>query len=274
MISFRHCRPIFAVALAAAGAAAPLAAETDVLQHHRTSFSVRFGALPVGQATFDVRYNAQRYEVGTSGKTVGIAELVASGKGVADSQGVIDGTHIQALRHDVVYEEKNRKATLHMEFADGAVSKVDIVDPKKKNKTGPKWIQVTPEQLKAVLDPASSIIIPVDPARASDPHAVCDRTLPVYDGDTRFDIALDYKATKTVSTDGYVGYAYVCRLRYVPIAGHKRNQKNVEYMRKNSGMEIWLAPMEKTNLYTPIRVEVPTWVGTVVAVPTYFGPAS
>jgi hypothetical protein len=135
-------------------------------------------------------------------------------------------------------------------------------------------VALTPEHLKSVLDPASSIVIPVDPARAGDPRAVCDRTLPIYDGDTRFDIALAYKATKTVTTEGYKGYAYVCGLRYVPIAGHKRNQKNIEYMRKNDGMEIWLAPMEKTNLYTPIRVEVPTWVGRVVAVPTYFGPAS
>jgi hypothetical protein len=36
-------------------------------------------------------------------------------------------------------------------------------------------------------------------------------------------------------------------------------------------MEIWLAPMQATNLFSPIRVEVPTWIGRISAVPAYFG---
>ena len=84
----------------------------------------------------------------------------------------------------------------------------------------------------------SSVIVPVAWERANDPRAVCDRLLNVYDGDTRYDIQLNYKSTKPIRTDGYRGYAYVCSLRYIPVAGHKKKQRNIEYMSKNEDIEI------------------------------------
>jgi hypothetical protein len=100
---------------------------------------------------------------------------------------------------------------------------------------------------------------------------VCNRTFNLYDGDARYDVALKYKSTRQIETEGYKGTAFVCQLRYIPISGHRRNEKNVEYMADNKDMEVWLAPVSGTPLFTPIRFDVPTWVGTVVAYPTYFG---
>jgi hypothetical protein len=125
----------------------------------------------------------------------------------------------------------------------------------------------------SVIDPASSIVVRLSATEAANPKNACNRTIPIYDGDTRFDIALTYKFTKTVSTDGYNGDAYVCQLRYVPVSGHKTKQRNIEYMSGNRDMEIWLAPIGGTGIFSIIRVEVPTWVGTVTAVPTFFGTA-
>jgi hypothetical protein len=252
-----------AVAVAAAGESAP--------QRHRTQFDIRFGALSVGEATIEVAFNEQRYELKASGRTVGVADLLAQGKGNAVSTGRIEAGRIIAQTSDALYFEKQKKSSVHLEFDNGLVTKVAIVADKKKNRTGPKWVEVNESHLRAVMDPASSIVVPVPYEQAKDPKAVCNRTLSLYDGETRYDIALSYKTTKPVSTQGYEGYAYVCRMKYVPVAGHKRKEKNVEYMAANDGMEIWLAPMQATNLFSPIRVEVPTWIGRISAVPAYFG---
>lgn len=260
-----------ATALAIAASVTPSDAAEEAMTTHKTVFDVRFGAIPIGKAEFDVSFNQENYELDVSGKTVGVAEMVAKGSGQAKSRGRIEDGHIVAEKHSVKYVEKSKVSTLEMEFDEGAVKEVKLNPDKRKKKEGPKWVQITEEQLRAVLDPASSVIIPVEWEQANNPRAVCDRTLPVYDGDTRFNIKLSYKATKPVKTKGYKGYAYVCQLRYVPVAGHKKKQRNVEYMSGNKDMEIWLAPMAKTNLYTPIRIEVPTWIGTFSALPAYFG---
>lgn len=267
----------FAIAAILAGSFLPIdcavATTASRMNRHKTVMEVRFGVLPVGTATFDIEYDQRHYVLGASGKTVGVVDMLAPGKGKAQSTGLIDGSKVIATRHSVEYFEKKKKkrSTLDMEFENGAVKSVLVVPDKRKRKKSPKWVELTEDQLRSVIDPASGIIIPVPPESAKDPRAVCNRDLNIYDGDTRFDIRLKYKSTMPVSTEGFKGDAFVCQLRYVPVAGHKKNQRNVEYMRKNEGIEIWLAPMEDSNLYTPIRIEVPTWVGTFSAIPSYFG---
>ena len=101
---------------------------------------------------------------------------------------------------------------------------------------------------------------------------VCDHRFPVFDGETRYDIQLSYKTTSPVKTKGYDGYAYVCNMRYIPVAGHKKNHRTVKEMASNKNMDIWLAPMSGVSVFTPIQIRVGTKYGRFVAVPDYFGP--
>ncbi len=88
---------------------------------------------------------------------------------------------------------------------------------------------------------------------------------------------LSYKNNQKVKTEGYDGFAYVCKLQYIPVAGHKRDHENTKRMAANNDMEIWLAPIsagdDSQSLFTAIRIVVPTWLGTFSAEPVYFGPA-
>lgn len=243
------------------------------MQSHRTIFKVRFGPLAIGEAVFDIDFNTERYELELNGKTVGIASALAPGTGEARSGGTITEEGVRTDAHYAMYFDKRKeeRSELEMDFDAGDVRSVRVEPDERDAKDGPKWVQIAPEHLQSVLDPASTIVIPVELARANDPRTVCNRRFPVYDGDTRFDIELRYKSTKPVTTQGYKGYAFVCQLRYHPVSGHKRGERNIRYMQENEDMEIWLAPMARTNFYTPIRVEVPTWIGNFSAVPEYFG---
>jgi Protein of unknown function (DUF3108) len=245
-------------------------------REHLTEFDVVYGILPVGTASFLIKVDGENYVLGAKGKTVGVAEMLAPGAGEAISRGHITDNGVVAEHHTVLYREKpdSREQVLELDFHEGDVKKVRLSPDNRKPKKSKKWVRITEEQLRQVIDPASTIIVAVEWKKANDPRAVCERRLKVYDGGTRFDIQLHYKATKPISTKGYRGYAFVCQLRYIPVSGHKTGQKNINYMRDNKNMEIWLAPMAKSNLYTPIRIEVPTWVGTISAIPRFFGTPS
>ncbi len=60
-------------------------------------------------------------------------------------------------------------------------------------------------------------------------------------------------------------------MRYVPIAGHRKNHRSVEYMSKNQDIDLWFAPMEGSRYLSPVRIEVGTWIGNFVASADYFG---
>jgi hypothetical protein len=252
-------------------AIAALPANADV--RHKSSFDVKYGGITVGQATFNIDYDEKGYSIDARGKTAGIVDVFAPGKGVARSNGALEPAGVVASKHYVKYEEPEKTSALEIAFAGGAVEKVDILAGKPRNKKSKRWVPIEPGQLKSVIDPASSLVIPVAAAAAGDGAAVCNRTFNLYDGDARYDIALKYKSTRQIETEGYKGAAFVCQLRYVPVSGHRRNEKNIEYMANNKDMEVWLAPISGTPLFTPIRFDVPTWVGTVIAYPTYFGEA-
>ncbi|MCU0790510.1 MAG: DUF3108 domain-containing protein [Nitratireductor sp.] len=265
----RTIRILASTAALLAVAALPAAAAT----RHKSSFDVKFGGLTVGQATFNIEYDETGYKVDARGKTAGIVDLFAPGKGVARSDGAIETASVVARKHFVEYEQPEKTDALEIDFANGAVEKVNIISGKPRKKKGKRWVPVEPEQLKSVIDPASSLVIPVAAASSGNGAAVCNRTFNLYDGDARYDVALKYKSTRQIETEGYKGTAYVCQLRYIPVSGHRRNEKNVDYMAGNKDMEVWLAPISGTELFTPIRFDVPTWVGTVIAYPTYFGAA-
>ncbi len=197
---------------------------------------------------------------------------------VIKSDGAVDGQALRASSHYLSVTEDKKTAVLNMSFAGGAVQNVSMKpDKRKKRKNKKKYVVITPDDLKNVVDPASTMVIPVPLEKANDPSAVCNRTFRVYDGETRFDMKLSYKANKPVKTKGYDGNAYVCRFKYVPVAGHKHDEKNVERMATNNDMEIWLAPIDggtkDQSIFTAIRITVPSWVGTFTAEPEYFGPA-
>ncbi len=235
---------------------------------HTTKFNINFSGIRIGKVTFTIEIDGKEYDLKASGKTDGVARLFSSGKGSFNSQGRFDGDNVIAASHAVQVVEKGKTAKLSMAFDNGNLVEVSA-NPKKKSRKGKSYIQILPDHLKAIMDPASSIVVPTK-KNASSGRDVCGRTLNVYDGETRYDIVLSYKSTRPISAKGYKGLAYVCQFKYVPVAGHKPGHKSVELMRKNEKMEIWLAPIKGTSVFTPIKISVGSPVGQFVAWPKKF----
>ena len=117
----------------------------------------------------------------------------------------------------------------------------------------------------------------VVPAPAKGPlvgPASCDRTIPIFDGYTRFDIDLSYVGQREVSAKGYKGPVAVCAVRYVPIAGHRRDRPATKFMADNKDLEVWLAPIDGARVLMPFRVSVRTMIGTTVIEASEFSVAA
>ena len=232
-----------------------------------TKLNANYSGIRVGKITFTIEIDGEDYLLKAKGKTDGVARLFSKGKGSFRSAGRFDGNSVISASHSVEVTEKGKTAKLEMLFDEGNLKNMSSV-PKKKKKSK-KYIPVLEEHLQSVIDPASSIVVPTS-ENASSGRDVCGRTLKVYDGETRFDVVLSYKSTRPISAKGYKGLAYVCKFKYVPVSGHKKGHKSVEIMRKNENMEIWLAPIRGTSIFTPIKIDVDSPVGRFVAFPKRF----
>jgi hypothetical protein len=94
--------------------------------------------------------------------------------------------------------------------------------------------------------------------------AACNRTISVFDGVTRFDVALAYSGEQTASTAGYSGPVAVCSARYMPIAGHRPDSKSTRYMAENRDINVWLAPLPEARVVVPIRIDLKTGAGELL----------
>ena len=155
----------------------------------------------------------------------------------------------------------NMTRTIRMALAGNSVSGVDIQPPFDEK---PDRVPLSEKDKQGVLDPVGAFIIPA-PADGPVSPAACNRTIPVFDGYTRFDVTLTYVGQRKVSAKGYSGPVVICAARYVPIAGHRRDRPATKFMAENKDIEVWLAPVGGANVLMPFRVSLRTMMGTAVA---------
>jgi hypothetical protein len=142
-------------------------------------------------------------------------------------------------------------------FADGAVTRVTHLPPAI---VKPDAIPLREQHLKGVLDPLSAIMAI---SRGSG-QAPCDRRLPIFDGSERFDLVFSPKGEMKVveqTPSGQPGIAYVCRVKYVPIAGHNVDAET-KFMVANDEIEVALRPIPSANVYIPHQIKIPTLTGS------------
>jgi hypothetical protein len=135
----------------------------------------------------------------------------------------------------------------------------------------PDRVAVLDAHRHGALDPMTAGLIPA--ALQGEPVApeACQRTLAIFDGRQRFDLALAFKRLDSVKAEqGYQGPVVVCTVIYQPVAGHRVSRGAIKYLMTTRDMEMWLAPITGTRILVPFRISVPTFVGTAVLQATTF----
>ncbi|MEO0546205.1 MAG: DUF3108 domain-containing protein [Pseudomonadota bacterium] len=232
-----------------------------------SKLNVSFMGIGVAQMQNSYAIDGSRYSVSGSVKTNPLISIVSSTKASFRSNGVLNGSSLLPTQHELTFSQKRKKGRLALLFANGNVTKQEVL-PKKRFKKG--QVPLVPAHLKAVLDPVSALIFPVTQAKVGDGNSVCNRTVPVYDGNNRLNLKFSYKASHTVRAKGFNGPAFVCSVRYQPIAGHRPERKNTKFMVANRDMEVTMARLGNSNAYGLFAFRVKTRRGVAKGVATAF----
>lgn len=224
-------------------------------------YAVTLIGLPFGTATVSGSLEPSAYRVDLSAKLTGLASILSSSKGAASATGTLLGNHVRPATYATSSANSDMTRTTRMSMSNGNVDQAEIT---------PSWgsfpdrVPVSDADRHGIVDPMSALIMTVPGTGDVVGPAACNRTVPIFDGAARFDIAMTFVGTRAVKTKGYEGPVAVCAVRYRPISGHRANRSGTRFMAENKQIEAWLAPVGQTRMVVPYRISLMTMIGTVV----------
>ncbi len=159
------------------------------------------------------------------------------------------------------FKSNLRAGSTKLGFANGAVTNISHLPPEL-----PKAdiVPVREQHLRGVVDPLSAIMVL---SRGSNANP-CDRRIPIFDGKERFDLVFTYKGERKITEQtpsGQPSLAHVCRVKYLPIAGHKVDSET-SFMAANNEIEVALRPVPSANVLIPYEVNIPTMAGSATII--------
>ena len=218
-------------------------------------YRIDFNGFDIGAFEFNADINGQSYAL--RGETQLSALLGAfKWRSVTQSAGLVTLDLPRPAGYTFDFAGTGKSGSVQMGFSGDAVSQLMHVPAYMPQ---PGTIPVREPQLKGVFDPLSAVLAL---SRSPDENP-CGRRLPIFDGKHRFDLTLTYLRQERVAEtrpSGQPGHAHVCRVRYVPIAGHRMNEET-RALAASAGVEIWLRPVPSANLFIPHQITVPTGAG-------------
>ena len=190
-----------------------------------------------------------------------------SWQGATTSSGLMTANGPVPQNYTFKYATNDKRESVELRFQKRMVQDILINPPQY---PGSRNVQITAAHLQNVVDPLSAIVL-LSQARLNRGEA-CNKRLPIFDGKIRYDLVLSPKGTRNVGSSGKLrGTAYVCGVRFVPIAGHKMGKQGEnEVASGNTGIEVWLVPVPEAGLIVPYYVHVPTPAGTASMVTAKF----
>jgi Protein of unknown function (DUF3108) len=222
----------------------------------QATYDVDFNGINVGSYEFHSTQSGQTYKLAGSGK-LSLMLGAFQWTGATQATGQLTAEQAKPSSFGFDYRGQSKGGSTRISYTDDTVTQV-MQDPPPKTKEGIVPVQV--QHLKGVLDPLSAVLA-ISRGTSGNP---CSRRIPIYDGTQRFDLMLLPKgqvALNESSPSGQPQMGYVCRVRYVPIAGYKPDD-NTKFMARNMDIEIVLRPLPSANIFVPYRVTIPTFAGS------------
>jgi hypothetical protein len=249
---------VVVLAALAGGLAAPARAADGQVS---ASYDITIGGIAFAKGNLVVKVEKEAYTARIGYRTAGVGKVVSGAKGEAMSTGSIKGDRPAAATYNLSGTGEKKDARIVMALAGGVIKSLEQEPPLK---VDPDRIPVGPQHRQGVVDPLSAVLMPVKAKDGTLGPTACDRTLPVFDGWTRYDVKLSYKSADTIQKAGYAGPSVTCAARWLPVAGHKPDKESTKFMVDNRDIEVTLVPAAETSVLIPIRISVMTRTGLLV----------
>ena len=229
-------------------------------------------SIPIGSGTWMIDVGENRYVAAASGSTTGLLRIFVGGQGTSAARGTVFGGKLRSSSYATTISTLDSSSAVRLTFADGNVKDSKVEPPIDQD---PERVPLTRAHGQGVLDPMTATLLRIPGSGNPLTAEACDRTLSIFDGRLRYDLALAYKRMDTVQAEkGYSGPAVVCSVRFSPLAGYIPSRTTIKYLIKQTDIEIWLVPIAGTRVLVPFRAEGPTPIGKAVLQATQFVAAS
>jgi hypothetical protein len=224
----------------------------------RAQYALSLLGFSFGNAYATGEVDPEKYRIDIAMRTAGLANLVNNTKGAASAAGRLAPAGPEPSNFANSLANTSETRIIRMALSGNTVRALEVKPP--------PWdaamrIPVTEEQKQHILDPVSALIMSVPAGASLVGPTACNRTIPVFDGVTRFDVRLSYVETRMARTKGYEGPVSVCAARYHPISGHRVDSSATRFMAENKEMSVWLAPLEQAHVVAPLRIDIKTSAG-------------
>lgn len=246
---------LFAASLVAT-LAAPVGAQAK--SNFSADYTVTLRGITIGRISLAGDVEADRYKVGGTLASAGLARIFARTDATAETSGRLGKDAARPDRFLLDYTQGGTHWRTEIGFQKERAVKTSIT-PEPPERTD-DIIRIAKSDLERVVDPLSATVL----ARGT-PQDICSRTLRVYEGGTRVDVKLSLAGTGFVYGAGKS--AVSCRGDFIPVAGMTRGEKTYEYLRKNADMQFVYVPagngvylLHSLSAQTDIgRVELSAW---------------
>jgi hypothetical protein len=246
--------------------AAPVAAHAEgkLEAHYRASLA----GLPIGKGSWVVDIGDSHYTAAASGATTGLIKVFVGGSGTGATQGTMAGGKPTGSTYSATLKAGKHKDEVRMTVAGGNVKEFKLEPPQEPE---PRRIPVTEAHRHGVMDPMTASLAVVSGTGPFGGPQACERAVAVFDGKMRYDLKLAYKRTENVKAEkGYSGPAFVCAVKFVPVAGYVPSRSAIRYLAKSDDIEVWLVPIAGTRVLVPFRAQIETPFGLGVVEATRF----
>ena len=223
------------------------------------SYTISFAHIPVGDIAATGVFGESEYTISARGRAGGIMKVLVDGEASFSTHGTIkDGYPVPTtFTSKIVSDAETSDVTMVLE--EGSVKELAAAAPPK-----PDRVPVTQANRQGIVDPLTAMLFSAAATGEGLSQDVCRHTLPIFDGQQRYDLKLAFKRMDKVTADkGYAGPVVVCSVSYEPIAGH-RAYPLVKYLSDGREMEMALAPVAGTRLLAPFRMLVVSSLANLV----------
>ena len=248
------------LSLAAIAAGPQTAAAEAWPANVRAVYDINFNGFNVGTFEFQSQAEQQSYTLlGNARLSVLLGAFTWDGE--TRSFGLIVKQEPKPASFTFDFRSSLRAGSTKLGFANGVVTNIAHLPPEPPK---PDVIPLREQHLKGVVDPLSAIMV-ISRGPSANP---CDRRIPIFDGKERFDLVFSYKRDMRVveqAPSGQPEVAHVCRVKYLPIAGHKADS-DTSFMAANNEIEVALRPIPSANVFIPYQISIPTMAGSATIV--------
>lgn len=220
-------------------------------------YDIAFNGLSIGTFRFHSNWTASGYRLRAGAQISLLSGVLYEWNARTESSGRFTANGPRPERYSFGYESGDKAGSVQLRFNGSSVSHVNVDPP-----PNGKRVPVQSRHMSGVLDPLSAVIGLSQLRRPNRGPKSCNDELRIFDGKMRYDLTLRYKGTRQVSSDGYKGPAYICRVDFQPIAGHKPDKKETGFLENTDGIEVWLIPVRKAGFYVPYYIYLPLPIGS------------